>query len=71
MERRALRAYGTALGQAFQLADDLLDVQGDAAVVGKAIAKDADAGKATLVGLIGAGESACALASSKTRLVPR
>jgi farnesyl diphosphate synthase len=53
VQRQALRDYGTALGLAFQLADDLLDVNGDAAVVGKAVAKDADAGKATLVGLIG------------------
>ena len=51
--RQALREYGTALGIAFQLADDLLDVHGDAATVGKAVAKDKDAGKATLVGLIG------------------
>jgi farnesyl diphosphate synthase len=55
--RQALRDYGAALGQAFQLADDLLDVEGDAAVVGKATAKDADAGKATLVGLIGVTEA--------------
>lgn len=53
-QRQALRDYGTALGIAFQLADDLLDVHGDAATVGKAVAKDEDAGKATLVGLIGA-----------------
>lgn len=51
--RQALRAYGVALGQAFQLADDLLDVEGDAATLGKATAKDAAAGKGTLVGLIG------------------
>jgi farnesyl diphosphate synthase len=51
--RQALHDYGSALGQAFQLADDLLDVEGDAALVGKTLAKDADAGKATLVGLIG------------------
>ena len=51
--RQALRDYGTALGLAFQLADDLLDVNGDAAIVGKAVAKDKDAGKATLVALIG------------------
>jgi farnesyl diphosphate synthase len=50
---QALRAYGVALGQAFQLADDLLDVEGDAATLGKATAKDAAAGKGTLVGLIG------------------
>jgi farnesyl diphosphate synthase len=52
-KRQALQQYGAALGQAFQLADDLLDVEGDPAIVGKATAKDADAGKATLVGLIG------------------
>ncbi|MEZ5842834.1 MAG: polyprenyl synthetase family protein [Hyphomicrobiaceae bacterium] len=49
----ALTAYGTALGLAFQIADDLLDAEGDAAVVGKATAKDATAGKATLVSLNG------------------
>jgi len=53
-QQEALRDYGTALGVAFQLADDLLDVHGDAATVGKAVAKDQDAGKATLVTLIGA-----------------
>jgi farnesyl diphosphate synthase len=52
-QRRALTDYGAALGLAFQLADDLLDVNGDAAVVGKAVAKDKEAGKATLVALIG------------------
>ncbi|MEL6374893.1 MAG: polyprenyl synthetase family protein [Pseudomonadota bacterium] len=49
----ALRAYGHALGRAFQIADDLLDVEGDAAAVGKAVGKDAAAGKATLVSLMG------------------
>jgi farnesyl diphosphate synthase len=49
----ALSRYGAALGRAFQIADDLLDVEGDAAAVGKAIGKDAAAGKATLVGLLG------------------
>ena len=51
--RSALDTYGRALGAAFQIADDLLDVEGDAAETGKAIAKDAAAGKATLVGLMG------------------
>jgi farnesyl diphosphate synthase len=55
--RQALRHYGGLLGQAFQLADDLLDVEGDAAVVGKATAKDAEAGKATLISLIGPREA--------------
>ena len=49
----ALRSYGDALGAAFQLADDLLDAEGDAAVVGKATGKDKDAGKGTLVSLFG------------------
>ena len=52
-ERVALVAYGEALGRAFQIADDLLDVEGDPAVTGKATAKDAAAGKATVVGLMG------------------
>ncbi len=52
-ERSALDGYGRALGAAFQIADDLLDVEGDAATTGKATAKDAAAGKGTLVGLLG------------------
>lgn len=51
--RDALRRYGMALGLAFQIADDLLDAEGDAATVGKAVAKDAAANKATLVSLMG------------------
>ena len=49
----AVTRFGAKLGAAFQLADDLLDVEGDAATVGKATAKDAAAGKATLIGLMG------------------
>jgi farnesyl diphosphate synthase len=45
--------YGVAIGQAFQIADDLLDVEGNAATLGKATAKDAAAGKATLVAALG------------------
>ena len=53
MAGEALAAYASAFGQAFQLADDLLDAQGDAAAMGKAAAKDAGRGKATLVALLG------------------
>lgn len=49
----ALDAYAGAIGRAFQIADDLLDVEGDAGTVGKAVGKDAAAGKATLVDLMG------------------
>ena len=49
----ALQNYGNAIGLAFQIADDILDVEGDAATVGKAVGKDAHAGKATFVSLLG------------------
>ena len=48
-----LAAYATALGLAFQIADDILDIEGDAATVGKATGKDAAAGKATFVSVLG------------------
>ena len=48
-----MRAYATALGLAFQIADDILDVTGDMAAVGKAVGKDAGAGKATFVSVLG------------------
>jgi farnesyl diphosphate synthase len=50
-ERRALVCYGERLGMAFQIADDLLDLEGKPAAMGKAARKDA--GKATLVSLLG------------------
>lgn len=52
-----LQTYSRALGLAFQIADDVLDVTGDAATVGKATGKDAEAGKATFVSLLGLGEA--------------
>jgi farnesyl diphosphate synthase len=60
-QREALDQYGSALGRAFQIADDLLDIEGDAAMIGKSTGKDAAAGKATLVGVLGP-------AKAKTRL---
>jgi farnesyl diphosphate synthase len=51
--RAPLQAYGRALGAAFQIADDLLDVSASAREMGKATGKDAAQGKATLVALLG------------------
>ena len=48
-----LRRYSRALGLAFQIADDILDVAGDARETGKAVGKDQAAGKATFVSLLG------------------
>ena len=52
-ERSALLAYGKALGAAFQIADDILDAEGDAEKLGKAAAKDAARNKGTLVSVLG------------------
>jgi farnesyl diphosphate synthase/geranylgeranyl diphosphate synthase type II len=63
---RGLHAVGQKLGLAFQIADDILDLTSDAATLGKAVKKDAAAGKATLPALLGIeearrrAESACA-----------
>jgi len=57
----AVGRYGQVIGQAFQIADDLLDVEGDTATLGKAAGKDAAHGKATLVDLLG-------IAGARTRL---
>ena len=56
-QRSALLAYGKALGAAFQVADDILDIEASAKSVGKATGKDAARGKATLVGVLGLDEA--------------
>ncbi|MDX2309012.1 MAG: polyprenyl synthetase family protein [Hyphomicrobium sp.] len=68
-ERGALKRFGTALGFAFQIADDLLDAEGDAAVVGKAVAKDAKANKATLVSLMGRDAARASLADAEAEAI--
>lgn len=52
-DRAPLRRFAAALGLAFQIADDILDVTGDEARTGKRVGKDAGAGKATFVSLLG------------------
>ncbi len=52
-ERQALDRFGAIVGEAFQIADDLLDVEGDPETVGKATGKDAGAHKATTVSILG------------------
>src|SRR5215468_10292683 len=52
-EYQALDDYGKALGEAFQIADDLLDVEGDAAALGKQTGQDAALGKTTFVTQLG------------------
>jgi farnesyl diphosphate synthase len=52
-QRLSLSTFGQSLGACFQVADDILDVEASAEAMGKATAKDADAGKATLVAAIG------------------
>ncbi len=53
-QRHLLAAYGRDLGAAFQIADDLLDAEGSSEETGKTAGKDAAAGKATMVGVLGA-----------------
>ncbi|TCT05028.1 polyprenyl synthetase family protein [Aquabacter spiritensis] len=70
----ALAAYGRAIGAAFQIADDILDLEGSAEAMGKAVGKDAGAGKATIVAALGrqaAGELLAALVdAAETALAP-
>ena len=51
--RTHLRGYARDIGLAFQIADDILDVEGDSEIAGKALHKDAEAGKGTFVSLMG------------------
>jgi geranylgeranyl diphosphate synthase type II len=53
----ALERFGRKVGLAFQIADDLLDVQGDESAVGKRVGKDSEHGKLTFPGLLGIEES--------------
>jgi farnesyl diphosphate synthase len=57
-ERAKIAAYGRDLGAAFQIADDLLDASGNTVAIGKTAGKDAAAGKATVVALLGLEEAA-------------
>jgi farnesyl diphosphate synthase len=50
---KALETFGFELGLAFQITDDLLDVEGDEYDLGKKVGKDADSGKATFVSAFG------------------
>ncbi len=56
-QRAALEQYGKRLGLAFQITDDLLDVRGSSAELGKPVGKDSDRGKITFPGLLGIDES--------------
>ena len=70
----ALGRYAKALGLAFQIADDILDVTGDAEVAGKRLGKDAAAGKATFVSLLGLdgakARAAALVAEAESALAP-
>jgi len=73
-DREILREFGYELGLAFQIVDDLLDVEGDEAALGKTVGKDEASGKATFVstlGLDGARREAIGLVERATaRLQP-
>ena len=62
-------SIGERLGRAFQIADDLLDVEGEAATIGKATGKDA--GKATLVSMMGVDAAKAELAKLEAEALPR
>jgi farnesyl diphosphate synthase len=66
-ERRALALYGERLGAAFQIADDLLDAEGEAAAMGKAARKDV--GKATYMSVLGLPEAKAHLATLQAEAI--
>ena len=51
--RKSLSAFGRSIGAAFQIADDILDIEADTATLGKSAGKDVEQGKGTLVALLG------------------
>jgi farnesyl diphosphate synthase len=63
----ALRGYADALGLAFQIRDDLLDLEGDAARTGKDAGRDREVGKATFVRLLGEPGARALLADLRVR----
>jgi farnesyl diphosphate synthase len=65
---KALDRYATALGLAFQVRDDLLDVEGDSATLGKTAGKDAAQDKATFPALIGVEASRARLESLRAEM---
>jgi farnesyl diphosphate synthase len=67
--RSRLAAFGGELGLVFQLADDLIDAEGASATAGKATAKDASRGKATLIGLNGTVQARLLLREAVERAV--
>ncbi len=67
--RAAVARFGAEIGLMFQLVDDLLDATGDAHVVGKATAKDAARGKATLVSLLGIDGARGAVSQAEARAI--
>ena len=65
----ALRSFGEHIGFAFQIADDLLDIEGSPETVGKATGKDIAAGKATIAGLMGVDAARALLAETEAKAV--
>ena len=71
VERAALVGYGEDVGLAFQIRDDLLDLEGDSAAIGKDAGRDREAGKATFVQLLGEQGARAELAELRSRALGR